>query len=151
MTTDSQQINRVLSPAEHLPPKEPDLRMSNLPNIPYRSDTLKSNFERVAATVGPSTKRGLRELQRLRDWHNETARTAKYGAAYFVAWFFGYTLLALCVFFTVLMCFPEMRRLLFPEVSGEEVSSTMSVSLTAPGPAASGQAQVRHRSDQPER
>lgn len=125
--------------------------MSNLPNIPYRSDTLKSNFERVAATVGPSTKRGLRELQRLRDWHNETARTAKYCAAYFVAWFFGYTLLALCVFFTVLMCFPETRRLLFPEVSGEEVSSTMSVSLTAPGQAASGQAQVRHRSDQPER
>lgn len=112
----------MLSPAENLPAKEPDLRMTNLPNIPYRSDTLKSNFERVAATVGPSTKRGIRELQRLRDWRNETVRTAQYCISYFIAWFFGYTMLALCIFFTVLMCFPETRRVLFPEVS-ENVSS----------------------------
>lgn len=140
LSANCQQINRVLSPAQNLPPTEPDLRMSNLPNIPYRSDTLKSNFQRVAATVGPSTKRGFRELQRLRDWDKETGRTATYCVSYFVAWFFGYAVLAMSVFFTVLMCFPQTRRYLFPEVSGAvEVSGTNCTPLTDADPATSRQ------------
>ena len=99
-----------------MPPTEPDLRMTNLPDVPYRSDTLKSNLERVAQAVAPPAVRGVREVARLTDWKNERVRTASYCAAYFVAWAFGYAVAAVGAFVIVLLCFPRTRRYLFPPV-----------------------------------
>jgi hypothetical protein len=106
----------VIAPAIDIPRHQPDLRQAALSNIAYRSDTLKSNFERVVAAVGPSSMRGLREVQRLGDWDREIVRTATYCTAYFISWYAGLAVLASCMFFAVLICFPSTRRHLFPAV-----------------------------------
>lgn len=109
-----QQINHVLQPARSTPPNQPDLRMTNLPDVPFRSDTLKSNFERVIAAIGPPSTRGIREFMRITDWEKETYRTGAYCVAYFTAWAFQWTTFAVLTFFAVLVCFPGTRRYLFP-------------------------------------
>ncbi|OCF31032.1 hypothetical protein I316_07303 [Kwoniella heveanensis BCC8398] len=111
------QITHVLHPATNLPPKEPDLRPSTLPNLPSHSDVLRSNLERVFAAVGPSSVRGAREMQRLMSWSPEERwRTGTYCAAYFTCWVFGYAIAGVCSFLIALICFPECRRYLFPPV-----------------------------------
>lgn len=126
-TTNTQQVNHVLQPARDTPNNQPDLRMTNLPDVPFRNDTLKSNFERVIAAIGPPSTRGVRELMRITDWDREWQRTAMYCTAYFTAWAFGYTAVGLLSFFTVLVCFPGTRRYLFPPEKpppGKPVSAT---------------------------
>ncbi|ODN79885.1 hypothetical protein, variant [Cryptococcus amylolentus CBS 6039] len=111
------QITHVLHPAHKLPPAEPDLRVSPLPNLPSHTDVLRSNLERVIAAVGPSSVRGAREFQRLMSWSPEERwRTGTYCAAYFTAWVFGYAMLGVTIFLSVLVCFPFTRRYLFPPV-----------------------------------
>lgn len=113
----SQQITHVLHPARNLPPAEPDLRPSSLPNLPSHTDVLRSNLERCIAAVGPSSLRGARELQRLMSWSpQERWRTGTYCAVYFTAWVFGYAVAAVMIFFSILVCFPDTRRFLFPPV-----------------------------------
>lgn len=124
--------------------------MTNLPNVPYRSDTLKSNFERLVATLGPSTTRGIRELERLRDWSGETGRTATYCCVYFAAWLLGHTILAVCLFLTVLMCFPSTRRYLFPEVRVDQAIGCTPADF-GPEETTAREARERDRSDEPER
>nr|ODN82538.1 hypothetical protein L203_05347 [Cryptococcus depauperatus CBS 7841] len=112
------QITHVLHPAKGLPPREPDLRPTTLPNLPSHADVLRSNMERCIAAVGPSSLRGARELQRLMSWApEERLRTGSYCVAYFIAWFFGYAVAAMCFFFATLVCFPSTRRWLFPPVA----------------------------------
>ncbi|WVQ82424.1 hypothetical protein IAT38_004552 [Cryptococcus sp. DSM 104549] len=112
-----QQITHVLHPATHLPPSEPDLRPSTLPNLPSHSDVLRSNLERAIAAVGPSSVRGAREFQRLMSWSpQERWRTGAYCAAYFTCWVFGYAIGGVMLFFAVLVAFPGTRRWLFPPV-----------------------------------
>ncbi len=113
----NKQVNHVLHPATSLPPAEPDLRQTNLPNVPYRSDTLKANLERLIMGLAPPATRGVQELMRLTDWEHEFWRTAAYCTAYFVAWAFGAVVLGATGFFIVLICFPRTRRILFPYVS----------------------------------
>ncbi|BEI94984.1 uncharacterized protein CcaverHIS019_0705650 [Cutaneotrichosporon cavernicola] len=84
----NKQVNHVLSPTTH-PVSQPDLRHTSLPNVPYRSDTLKVNLERLIKGLAPLTKRGVLELARVTDWDNEFYRTATYCAAYFLAWGLG--------------------------------------------------------------
>jgi hypothetical protein len=91
--------------------------MTSLPDVGYRSDTLKSNFERVFSAAGPQAVRGMSELIRLTDWDNLPLRTGTYCGFYFIAWWFGYAMVLLGVFATVLACFPKTRRYLFPRVS----------------------------------
>ncbi|KGB74623.2 hypothetical protein CNBG_0461 [Cryptococcus deuterogattii R265] len=111
------QITHVLHPARNLPPAEPDLRPSSLPNLPSHTDVLRSNLERCIAAVGPSSLRGARELQRLMSWSpQERWRTGTYCAVYFTAWVFGYAVAAVMIFFSILVCFPDTRRFLFPPV-----------------------------------
>lgn len=90
--------------------------MTNLPQVAFRSDTLKSNFERVFSSAGPQLARGATEIIRLTDWTNWPARTGTYCAAYFIAWWFGYAMVTLGIFACVLACFPSTRRWLFPPV-----------------------------------
>lgn len=113
-----QQVNHVLHPARNVPMGQPDLRHTNLPNVPYRSDTLKANLERVSIGAAPPTTRGLQELVRMSDWDHEFKRTAIFCSAYFISWIFGRTLMVVTAFFVVLICFPFTRRLIFPNVSG---------------------------------
>ncbi|KAL7421556.1 hypothetical protein Q5752_003325 [Cryptotrichosporon argae] len=111
------QISHVLHPATNLPPTEPDLRPSTLPNLPSHSDTLKSNMERVFAAVGPASLLGARELGRMTSWApEERSRTAAFCISYFVCWLFGYTLVGCFTFFVALACFPKCRRWFFPPV-----------------------------------
>ncbi|WVO22305.1 uncharacterized protein IAS62_003635 [Cryptococcus decagattii] len=111
------QITHVLHPARNLPPAEPDLRPSSLPNLPSHTDVLRSNLERCIAAVGPSSLRGARELQRLMSWSpQERWRTGTYCAVYFTAWVFGYAVASVMIFFSILVCFPDTRRFLFPPV-----------------------------------
>lgn len=113
------QVNHVLHPARGLPPGQPDLRQTNLPNVPYRSDTLKANMERLIKAIAPPSSRGIREVQRLSDWHGEFGRTAAYCAGYFLSWGLGCTVVAGLCFFAVLVAFPETRRFLFPDLPEE--------------------------------
>ena len=111
-------VTHVLHPATHLPPAEPDLRPSTLPNLPSHSETIKRNLERVFAAIGPSSVRGVREMQRLMDWGpQERKRTAMYCVAYFTCWIFGYTVAGVLSFFVAIVCFPDCRRYFFPPVS----------------------------------
>lgn len=126
-----QQVNHVLHPARNTPAKEPDLRQTNLPNVPYRSDTLKANLERLIGGLAPPSARGASELIRLTDWHNEFNRTAMYCSAYFISWALGYTVIVCTIFWMVLIAFPETRRVLFPYVSALAFSHTVTV-LTIP-------------------
>ncbi|EIW70937.1 hypothetical protein TREMEDRAFT_73606 [Tremella mesenterica DSM 1558] len=110
-------ITHVLHPATHLPPSEPDLRVSTLPNLPSHSETIKRNAERVFAAIGPSSVRGAREVQRLMSWSPEERwRTGSYCAAYFTCWIFGYTMAGVLSFFVAIVCFPSCRRWFFPPV-----------------------------------
>lgn len=73
----SQQILHTLTPPTNLPKGEPDLRPSTLPAIPFESDTLKSNFMRVYATLGIWTIYGAREAMRLMSWEPEHRRRTR--------------------------------------------------------------------------
>lgn len=107
----------MLHPATGLPPAEPDLRQSTLPNLPSHSETLKRNLERAIAAIGPSSVRGMREAQRLMSWSpQERHRTAMYCIAYFTAWTFGYAIVSVMLFAAAMVCFPGCRRWLFPPV-----------------------------------
>ncbi|GMK59490.1 hypothetical protein CspeluHIS016_0800960 [Cutaneotrichosporon spelunceum] len=110
----NKQVNHVLHPATHLPPNHPDLRQTHLPNVPYRSDTLKANLERLIKGLGPAASRGIQELACLTDWDGNFHRTSAFCTAYFVSWAYGYVVLAAAAFFGLLICFPWFRRLLFP-------------------------------------
>lgn len=108
----------MLHPATKLPPREPDLRLSTLPNLPSHSDTLKSNLERTIAAIGPSAVRGSREMGRIMSWEpQERVRTGLFCAAYFTCWIFGYTAAGVLSFFIAIVCFPDCRRWFFPAVS----------------------------------
>lgn len=105
--------------------------MTNLPDVAFRSDTLKSNFERVFSVAGPNAMGFVREMARVTDWENERVRTGIYCGSYFIAWFFGYTSLVCGLFFAVLMGFPRTRRYLFPQVSLEQEQELRLTSATA--------------------
>lgn len=128
-----QHVTHVLHPATKIPPQEPDLRPSSLPNLPSHSETLKINLERAIAAVGPSSVRGMREIGRLMDWSpQERVRTASYCIAYFTCWVFGYALLGVMSFGVAVICFPSCRRYFFPAVSGLQVQAGVNAHLQVP-------------------
>lgn len=90
--------------------------MTNLPDVAFRSDTLKSNFERVFSAAGPACLQGVGQIARLTDWQKEKLRTGIYCSAYFISWWFGYALVTTGFFISVLIAFPATRRYLFPQV-----------------------------------
>ncbi|GAA5962521.1 hypothetical protein JCM3765_003716 [Sporobolomyces pararoseus] len=111
------QIGHVLSPPTKLPKGEPDLRPSTLPAVPFDSDELKSNLERVYATLGVWTIFAARELMRLMSWDDlEKKRTACFCAAYFISATFGLVVPALMVLFATLTVYPKSRKFLFPPI-----------------------------------
>ncbi|GAA6004837.1 hypothetical protein JCM11491_002250 [Sporobolomyces phaffii] len=111
------QIGHVLSPPTSLPKGEPDLRPSSLPAVPFDSDELKSNLERVYATLGVWLIFGAREVMRLMSWDElERKRTACFCAAYFVSATFGLVIPAIMILFAVLTVYPKSRKFLFPPI-----------------------------------
>ncbi|GAA6063507.1 hypothetical protein JCM10212_004769 [Sporobolomyces blumeae] len=111
------QIGHVLTPPTKLPPGEPDLRPSTLPAVPFDSDELKSNLERVYATLGVWTIFAAREMMRLMSWDElERKRTACFAAGYFVSAAFGLAIPAIMALLGVLTVYPKSRKFLFPPV-----------------------------------
>ncbi|GAA5892908.1 uncharacterized protein JCM6883_007510 [Sporobolomyces salmoneus] len=111
------QIAHVLTPPTKLPKGEPDLRPSTLPAVPFDSDELKSNLERVYATLGVWLIFTARELMRLMSWDDlEKKRTACFCAAYFISATFGLVIPALMVLFATLTVYPKSRKFLFPPI-----------------------------------
>lgn len=98
-------------------PNEPDLRRSTLPDVPFNSDVLKANLERLYAVGGIGAIRAVKEMNRLRSWApEERKRTIYFCATYFFCWIFGYSIPALLLFFAILIVSPESRWFFFPPV-----------------------------------
>ncbi len=112
----SQQVTHTLIlTTTNTHPREPDLRRSTLPSIPFNSDVLKSNVERCYATVGIVAIRLYREITRLRSWAPaDRQRTIYFCSAYFLAWVLGYAIPLVLVFLMVLVVVPDSRHFFFP-------------------------------------
>lgn len=94
----SQTVTHVLSPPTKLPPGEPDLRPTSLPTVPFQSDVLKSNLERVYSTAGVWSIYFAREMSRLMSWDEaHRQRTGAWCASYIVAWYFALVIPAICM------------------------------------------------------
>lgn len=84
------QVSQVLSPPTSLPLGQPDLRPSTLPTVPFNSDALKNNAERLYASAGVAAIVSVREMQRLMSWdRQERRRTLAFAISYFVSWWFS--------------------------------------------------------------
>ncbi|GAA5864200.1 hypothetical protein JCM1840_006699 [Sporobolomyces johnsonii] len=122
------QVTHTLTPPTKLPRGEPDLRPSTLPAVPFNSDELKSNLERVYATLGIWTIYGAREMRRLMTWEEvERKRTAYFCLGYFVAAAFGMVIPAIMGLLVALLVYPPSRKFLFPPVpppAGQAPSAT---------------------------
>ncbi|KAJ9095207.1 hypothetical protein QFC19_007662 [Naganishia cerealis] len=113
------QVNHtlILTSQKKLPPWEPDLRRSVLPHVPFNSDILKANMERLYAGAGVGLIRAVNELARLRSWHPaERRRTTYFCATYFFAWCLGLAIPTLLMFLITLTVLPESRAWFFPPV-----------------------------------
>ncbi|KAK4701207.1 hypothetical protein P7C70_g5032, partial [Phenoliferia sp. Uapishka_3] len=111
------QVNHTLSPPTKLPPGEPDLRMSSLPDVPFNSDVLRSNGERIFATAGIWAIYSSREMMRLMSWDvQERRRTGCFCAAYFIAAYFSMVIPLIMGLLIALTTFPRSRKFLFPPI-----------------------------------
>ncbi|KAK4056525.1 hypothetical protein OIO90_002372 [Microbotryomycetes sp. JL221] len=111
------QVLHVLSPPTKLPPGQPDLRPTTLPNVPFNSDLLRSNVERCYATAGVWSIYFAREMMRLMSWSpQDRHRTAAFATAYFVAWWFSMVLPLVSGFCIILIMFRPSRKFFFPPI-----------------------------------
>lgn len=128
--TSAQQVNHtlILTSQKHLPPYEPDLRRSVLPHVPFNSDILKANMERLYADAGVGLIRATNELIRLRSWKpEERRRTLYFCSTYFLAWILGLAIPTVILFLITLTVLPESRAWFFPPVmppAGQPPSAT---------------------------
>ncbi|KAJ9121504.1 hypothetical protein QFC22_002121 [Naganishia vaughanmartiniae] len=126
----AQQVNHtlILTSQKHLPPYEPDLRRSVLPHVPFNSDILKANMERLYAGAGVGLIRAANEIIRLRSWRpEERRRTAYFCGTYFLAWCLGLAIPTLILFLITLTVLPESRAWFFPPIlppAGQPPSAT---------------------------
>ncbi|KAI5453283.1 hypothetical protein NCC49_006306 [Naganishia albida] len=123
------QVNHTLLLTSHkLPESEPDLRRSVLPHVPFNSDILKANMERLYAGAGVGLIRTVNEIIRLRSWApEERRRTTYFCATYFVAWCLGLAIPTVILFLIVLIVLPESRFFFFPPrmpPAGQPASAT---------------------------
>ncbi|KAM0746009.1 hypothetical protein T439DRAFT_330201 [Meredithblackwellia eburnea MCA 4105] len=111
------QINHTLSPPTKLPPGEPDLRPSTLPEVPFNSDILRSNAERVFATAGVWSIYASREALRLMSWdRRERLRTGLFCTGYFISAYFSLVIPTIVLLLILLTTVPKSRKFLFPPV-----------------------------------
>lgn len=115
---DQQVTHTLIMTTTNTHPREPDLRRSTLPNVPFSSDVLKANLERLYASGGIGLTRAIGEIARLRSWAaEERKRTTAFCVTYFVCWALGFAIPALLVFFCILVVSPESRWFFFPPVA----------------------------------
>lgn len=114
---DQQVTHTLIMTTTNTHPREPDLRRSTLPNVPFSSDVLKANLERLYASGGIGLTRAIGEIARLRSWAvEERKRTTAFCVTYFACWAVGFAIPALLVFFCILVVSPESRWFFFPPV-----------------------------------
>ena len=107
----------ILTSVRPLPYEQPDLRRSVLPDVPYSTDIIKSNLERLYASGGTGLLRGLGELNRLRSWApEERRRTTYFCATYFLGWVLGLAIPTVIGFIMLLIVSPESRIIFFPPI-----------------------------------
>jgi hypothetical protein len=108
----------ILTSVTPLPLAQPDLRRSVLPDVPYSTDIIKSNLERLYASGGTGLFRGLGEINRLRSWSpSERRRTTYFCATYFLGWVLGLAIPTVVGFIMLLIVSPESRLIFFPPVA----------------------------------
>jgi hypothetical protein len=122
-------VNHTLILTSHkLPLTEPDLRRSVLPHVPFNSDILRANLERVYAGAGVGLIRTVNEIMRLRSWApQERRRTMYFCITYFFAWALGLAIPTVILFLITLIVLPESRYFFFPPVmpaAGQPPSAT---------------------------
>ncbi|SGZ27607.1 BQ5605_C026g10139 [Microbotryum silenes-dioicae] len=111
------QIVHVLSPPTKLPPGEPDLRSTTLPSVPFNSDLLRSNAERVYATAGVWSIYFAREMGRLMNWDEENRiRTGIWCTSYFLVCWCDFVIPTIMLLLILLVSFTPSRAVLFPPV-----------------------------------
>ncbi|SCV70551.1 BQ2448_3313 [Microbotryum intermedium] len=109
------QVLHVLSPPTKLPPGEPDLRPTTLPSVPFNSDLLRSNGERVYATAVVWSIYFAREMGRLMSWDRENRfRTSIWCIGYFLACWFDLVIPVFMLLLILLVAFTPSRAILFP-------------------------------------
>ncbi|KAI0640339.1 hypothetical protein C8Q77DRAFT_1045453 [Trametes polyzona] len=103
------------------PPGFLDLEISE--DEEFSPDKLRANIERLYMTVIVGMAAFGKHIARLRSW-NEPRRTAKFCAAYFIAWYFSLIPALMIGTLLVLVFHPEYRRQLFPPAPLAAVSGT---------------------------
>ncbi|KAI9069704.1 hypothetical protein FKP32DRAFT_1586683 [Trametes sanguinea] len=117
-------FNKQVQHVRAIPPPPPgflDLEISD--DEEFSPDKLRANIERLYMTVIVGMAAFGKHIARLRSW-NEPRRTAKFCAAYFIAWYFS-LVPALLIGTALLVIFrPDYREKLFPPAPLAAVSAT---------------------------
>ncbi|OJT05636.1 hypothetical protein TRAPUB_3559 [Trametes pubescens] len=103
------------------PPGFLDLEISE--DEEFSPDKLRANIERLYMTVIVGMAAFGKHIARLRSW-NEPRRTAKFCAAYFIAWYLSLLPALIICTLLVLVFHPEYRAELFPPAPLAAVSAT---------------------------
>ncbi|KAI0776352.1 hypothetical protein BD413DRAFT_602751 [Trametes elegans] len=117
-------FNKQVQHVRAIPPPPPgflDLEISE--DEEFSPDKLRANIERLYMTVIVGFAAFGKHIARLRSW-NEPRRTAKFCAAYFVAWYFSLIPALLIGTILVLIFHPEYRQKLFPPAPLAAISGT---------------------------
>ncbi|KAI0696851.1 hypothetical protein C8T65DRAFT_583134 [Cerioporus squamosus] len=117
-------FNKQIQHVREIPPPPPgflDLEISD--DEEFSPDKLRANLERLYMTVIVGMAAFGKHIARLRSW-NEPRRTARFCAAYFIAWYLSLLPALLISTLLVVMFHPPARRALFPPAPLAAVSAS---------------------------